>query len=184
MKEAKGKKSNPPVRSGPAPDDNIKAVKESAKEKPKIFKIVRFSDSSRPSEMGRRDFLQKATKVAGLSGVAALSGLLSSCSNVSVNKPECTCDLQTGNASEACSCHAHTARCTCDTVAPCACDTVCTCDLDNGKRVIRGSRYTNGICTCNTVCTCNRVSVCTCQVYCTCQSTCTCQITGHYWYPN
>ena len=181
MKSVKTKSRRRPVRQGRIPNDRIKAVKETANEQPKIFKLVRFAEAP---DIDRRDFLRTATKAAGVTGVAALSGLLTSCFDVGVNKCECTCELQTGNMADACTCNTHTARCTCDTVAGCTCDTVCSCDLHNGQQTKVGKRFDKGICTCDTVCTCNQVAVCTCQVTCTCQSTCSCQVTGHYWYPN
>lgn len=180
-KKTESKKTSTQVKQ--PPDNRIRTVESKKNEEPKLYQMVKLSESP---DIPRRDFIQKVTKIAGFSGIAALTGALSQCKRVdNLHESQCLCDLQSGSGNNACTCDEHDVTCTCDTVAPCACNTVCTCDLDNGERVLDGSKYTKGVCTCNTVCTCNKVTPCTCDGHCSCQSTCSCQYYGgHYWYPN
>jgi hypothetical protein len=198
MKEKKNKKQalkKSRQDSKNQPDDRIELVKEDQKEdSPQIFKIIKRNNNN---TIERREFLKQASKIAGLGGIAALSGILSNCKKIAIDNPICSCDHQGAASKEnACTCHNHQAVCTCNIVQPCTCDIVCTCNLVGDFKEEWGSNYNEGICTCDTVCSCNRNRVCTCNNHCTCDTVCTCDDVctcdgvcscnnqGHYWYPN
>lgn len=116
------------------PDYSIKPVSEGAKdEDPLVIKIKRLA-TERPET--RREFLKS---LAGIAGIAALSGMVAGCDPSAVS-------IST------------------DANGNCTCHVVCACDTENdGQTSTYGSVYDGVVCTCDTVCTCNTVSSCSCD---------------------
>ena len=134
-------------------DDSIKPVQGENDEEPEIYQIYKNGKL-----LDRKDFLKSA---AGVTGFAALGGLLQGCEES---------ELDIISDGENCICHA-----------------VCTCDSESndGDDSETENSYTSTYdqqqyCTCDTVCTCN--SVCTCNTVCGCDSQG--GGGGTYWYPN